>query len=184
MTITLMRGSDLIGRVVVDASSGDDLAEVDDVVFTADRGALVGFTLRRRGFLGRRLKTVLPIAEVLSVGTDAVMVADATAITEPSDGPGAITATASNDVRDAEVFTLSGRSLGTVRDVIVLGGPAPRVVGFEVAGSEVGSGLIPLGAQASISASALVVPDDFEQRIRGDLTGLAAELSLIETSAS
>jgi hypothetical protein len=33
-----------------------------------------------------------------------------------------------------------------------------------------------------VSGSALVVPDDFEARIRGDLTGLAAELSLIETS--
>ena len=27
------------------------------VVFTADHGAITGFTLRRRGFLGRRLKT-------------------------------------------------------------------------------------------------------------------------------
>jgi uncharacterized protein YrrD len=184
MTITLMRGSDLIGRAVVDASSGDDLAEIKDVVFTAGRGAITGFTLRRRGFLGRRMKTVLAIDAVLSVGTDAVMVAGADAISDPSDAPDEMTATASNDVLDDEVFTISGRSLGTIRDVIILGGPAPRVVGFEVGGGDVGNGLIPLGAQASISGSALVVPDDFEQRIRSDLTGLAAELSLIETSAS
>lgn len=93
------------------------------------------------------------------------------------------TGTAS-DVLDDEVFTVSGQSpLGTVRDVIIVGGPSPRVVGFEVGGGQVGNGLIPLGTQAALSGDALVVPDDFEQRIRNDLTGLA-ELALIETSTS
>ena len=191
MTVTLLRGSDLIGRAVVDASTGDELAEIRDVVFTSDRGAITGFTLRKRGFLGRRLKQVLTVDAVLSVGTDAVMVASIAAITDPSDVPdGADDRPSSHDrhdrhdVLDDEVFTMSGRSLGTVRDVVIIGGPRPRVVGFEVGGGIVGDGLIPLGAQAALSGSALVVPDDFEQRIRSDLTGLAAELSLIETSDS
>ena len=184
MTVTLLRGSDLIGRAVVDVSTGDDLAEIKDVVFTSGRGALTGFTLRRRGFFGRRLKSVLPIDAVLSVGTDAVMVANADAISDPSDAPEDMASHESNDVLEDKVFTISGRSLGTVQDVIILGGPNPRVVGFEVGGGTVGNGLIPLGAQSAMSGSAFVVPDDFEQRIRSDLTGLAAELSLIETSGS
>lgn len=184
MTVTLMRGSDLIGRAVVDVTTGDDLAEVKDVVFASGRGAVTGFTLRRRGFFGRRLKTVLPVNAVLSVGTDAVMVAGPDAITDPDDRPDDMSTGTASDVLDDEVFTISGRSLGTVRDVIIVGGPSPRVVGFEVGGGQVGNGLIPLGAQASLSGSALVVPDDFEQRIRNDLTGLAAELALIETSTS
>ena len=184
MTVTLLRGSDLIGRAAVDASTGDDLAEIKDVVFTAGRGAITGFTLRRRGFFGRRLNTVLPIDAVVSVGTDAVMVADADAISDPSDAPQDMAGHDSNDVLEDEVFTVSGRSLGTVRDAIILGWSHPRVGGFEVGGGTVGNGLIPLGAQAAVSGSALVVPDDFEQRTRSDLTGLAAELSLIETSGS
>ncbi|MEQ1699430.1 MAG: PRC-barrel domain-containing protein [Ilumatobacteraceae bacterium] len=184
MTVTLLRGADLIGRAVVDASTGNDLAEIKDVVFTADRGAITGFTLRKRGFFGRRLKTVLAIADVLSVGTGAVMVAGTEAISDPSDAPEDMATHESNDVIDDEVFTVSGRSLGTVRDVVILGGATPRVVGFEIGGGDVGGGLIPLGAQAAVSGSALIVPDDFEQRIRGDLTGLAAELSLIESSLS
>ena len=184
MTVTLMRGSDLIGRTVVDASTGNDLAEIKDVVFTHGRGSITGFTLRRRGFFGRRLKTVLPIDAVLSVGTDAVLVANAEAIADPSDTPQDMASTESNDVLDDEVFTVSGRSLGTVKDVVILGGSKPRVVGFEVGGGVVGKGLIPLGAQAAVSGTALVVPDDFEQRIRSDLTGLAAELSLIESRSS
>jgi uncharacterized protein YrrD len=182
MTVTLMRGSDLIGRVVVDISTGDDLAEIKDVVFTAGRGAITGFTLRRRGFLGRRMKTVLPIDAVVSVGTDAVMVADTEAICDPADAPDDMVTHRSSDVLRDEVFTVSGRSLGTVRDVVIIGGSSPRVVGFEIGGGEVGNGLIPMGAPAAVSGSALVVPDDFEQRIRSDLTGLAAELALIETS--
>ena len=130
-----MRGSDLIGRAVVDASTGDDLEEIKDVVFAASRGSITGFTLRVRKFFGRRLTSALP---------------------------------------------------RTVTDVVILGGSAPRVVGFEVGGGGggVGSGLIPLGAQSAVSGSTLIVPDDVEQRIRNDLTGLAAELSLIETAGS
>jgi uncharacterized protein YrrD len=184
MTVTLMRGSDLIGRAVVDASSGDDLAEIKDVVFASDRGAITGFTLRHRGFLGRPLSVVLPISAVLSVGTGAVMVAGADAIADRSDTPDEMAAHGSNDVLDDQVLTMSGRSLGTVRDVIIIGGSAPRIVGFEVSGGVVGNGLIPLGAQSAVSGSALIVPDDFEQRIRSDLTGLAAELSLIEVSGA
>jgi uncharacterized protein YrrD len=184
MTITMLRGSDLIGRAVVDASTGDDLAEIRDIVFAPGKGAISGFTLRKSGYFGRRLKTVLPIDSVLSVGTGAVMVADADAITDPEDTPEDMTTTGSKDVLEDEVFTVSGRSLGIVRDVVIIGGQTPRVVGFEVGGGTVGNGLIPLGAQTAVSGSALIVPDGFEQRIRGDLTGLAAELALIETSSS
>ena len=133
---------------------------------------------------------MLLVESVVSVGTDAVMVADADAISDPTDAldapdaPDDLVRHGSTDVLDDEVFTESGRSLGVVRDVIVLGGSRPRVVGFEIGGGAVGDGLVPLGAQTSVSGSALVVPDDFEGRIRSDLTGLAAELSLIESSGS
>lgn len=160
MTVTLMRGSDLIGRTVVDASTGNDLAEIKDVVFAASRGSITGFTLRRRGFFGRPLKTVLPINAVLSVGTDAVLVATAEAISDQSDTPPDMASNEANDVLDDKVFTVSGRSLGTVTDVVILGGSAPRVVGFEIGGGVVGNGLIPLGAQAALSGRALVVRDE------------------------
>jgi len=87
MTAALMRGADLIGRPVVDGSTGDDIAEVKDVVFDPAKGEITGFTLRKRGFLGRRLKNVLPIGEVASVGTDAVMIEGEEALTHPDDAP-------------------------------------------------------------------------------------------------
>ena len=68
---------------MVDGSTGDDVAEIKDVVFDPGRGVITGFTLRKRGFLGRRLKAVLPVDQVVSVGTDAVMIDGIEALTSP-----------------------------------------------------------------------------------------------------
>ncbi len=184
MTAALMHGADLIGRPVVDGSTGEDLAEIRDVVFDPGRGVITGFTLRKRGFLGRKIKDVLPIEVVVSVGTDAVMVANVDALTARDDAPDDVVASKNDDVLTNDVITESGRTLGKVRDVIVVGGPSPRVVGFEVAGGPVGNGLVPIAVQTGVSGSALIVPDSYEQRIRTDLTGLAAELTDIERERS
>jgi uncharacterized protein YrrD len=182
MTAALMRGADLIGRPVVSASTGDDLADVKDVMFNPAKGIVTGFTLRKRGFMGRRMKVVLPVGMVLAVGTGAVMVEDADALTHPDDAPEEASPDHDRDVLSDQVITESGRLLGTVHDVIIVGGRAPRVVAFQVSGGPVGDGLVPVGAESALSASALIVPDSYEQRIRTDLTGLAAELALMEAN--
>lgn len=180
MTAALMRGRDLIGRPVVSGSTGDDLAEVKDVVFDVRHGLITGFTLRKRGFLGRRLKTVLSTSAVVSVGTHAVMVDSEDALSNFDEAPDELVSPGSDDVLRDQVITESGRVLGNVRDVIIVGGNEPRVVGFEVTGGSVGDGLVPLGSQSAVSGSALIVPDSYEQRIRTDLTGFASELAVIE----
>jgi uncharacterized protein YrrD len=184
IVMMLMRSGDVIGRPVVDSSTGNDLAEIRDVIFDPRRGALTGFTLRKRGFLGRRMKDVLALAEVVSLGTDAVMVADSHALTPPADAPAEMATEKSSDVLDDQVVTESGRVLGKVCDVIFIGGRAPKVIGFEVTDGPSGRGFIPLGVTSALSGSALVVPDSYEQRIRADLSGLVAEVSLIDGTTS
>ena len=44
----VIRATELVGRPVV-TLGGDDLAEVRDVVYDADQGALLGFTLTSAG---------------------------------------------------------------------------------------------------------------------------------------
>jgi uncharacterized protein YrrD len=175
----LLRSGDLIGRPVVDTSTGNDLAEIRDVIFDRAGGILTGFTLRKRGFLGRRMKAVLPLADVVSVGTDAVMVRNHDALSEPQDAPPSMETAKSADVLDDRVVTESGRVLGVVADVIFIGGRAPKVIGFEIADGPSGRGFIPLGITRAVSGSALVVPDSYEKRIRADLSGLVAEVSMI-----
>ena len=176
----LMRGRDLIGMPVVEISTGDDIAEIKDVIFDASQGTITGFTLRKRGFFGRKLKDVLTIAGVASVGTHAVMIDSGDAIAQADDSTSVARVEAGGDVINDIVITESGRTLGNVKDVIVIGGSSPRVVGFEISGGSVGEGLIPIAAKSGVSGSALIVPDNYEQRVRTDLTGLAAELATIE----
>jgi len=87
-------------------------------------------------------------------------------------------------VLNDQVVTESGRLIGTVKDVIIVGGRTPRVVGFQVAGGSVGDGLVPIGRKSAVSGSSLIVPDGYEQRIRTDLTGLAGELASLEGERS
>ncbi len=179
----LLRGKDVSGLPVVDLSTGEDIAEIRDLIFDPGRGGIGGFTLAKRGIFGRRLKHVLPVERIRSVGTHAVTVDSADSITEPGAQPVA-KVDRSADVTDNMVITESGRQLGKVRDVILIGGPRPRVVGFEIGGGPAGNGFVPIDTHSAVSSSTLIVPDSFENRIRTDLTGLAGELIEIERGAT
>ena len=180
----LVRGADLIGRPIVDASTGDDVAEVRDVVFDAARGEVTQFTLRRRGFLGRRLKEVLDMSDVIAVGTDAVIIRTSEDLGNPSESQDDRAPDPGGEVIGDRVLTESGRFLGTLKDVIIMTGARPLVVGFEVHDGPLGDGLIPMSAARSLSGSSLIVPDIFGERIHGDLVGLAAELTLLSEGSS
>lgn len=179
----LLRGKDVSGLPVVDLSTGEDIAEIRDLVFDPSRGGIGGFTLAKRGFLGRRLKQVLPVETIRSVGTHAVTVDSADSISEPADQP-MPTVDRSADVTDNMVVTESGRELGKVRDVVLVGGRRPHVVGFEIGGGPAGNGFVPIHTHTALSSSTLIVPDGFENRVRTDLTGLAGEIMEIERGAA
>jgi uncharacterized protein YrrD len=182
----LMRGSDLVGHPVVDLKTGEDLAEIRDVVFDSSGGDLSGFTLNKRGRWAGKLDAVLSIDHVSSVGTGAVMIDGVDAVTTSVDGTTELDAAseADQEVVDNLVVTESGRTLGSVRDVVIVGGSSPRVVAFEIDGGEVGGGFIPMSNQRGVSASALIVPDEYEGRLRNDLTGLADQIDELSEETS
>ena len=177
----LLRGRDVSGMPVVDISTGEDIAEIRDVIFEPDRGVIGGFTLGARGFFGRRMRSVLPVESVRSVGTHAVMVTSGDAIIDPNEAPPEVAkADRKADVTANTVITESGRELGKIRDVVIAGGPRPRVVGFQIGGGSAGDGFVPIDTSGAVSASTLVVPDSFENRVRTDLLGLAGEIAELE----
>ncbi len=175
---TLLRGKDVAGFPVVDVSTGDDVAEVRDLIFDPSQGVVTGFTLGKRGLFGGRRRELLAAEDISSIGTHAVMVESAAAITDPADAPHEVASSVerSADVSNDMVVTESGRELGRVRDVVLAGGGRPRVVGFEIGGGNAGDGFVPIGAHTAVSASALIVPDGVEARVRSDLTALADDL--------
>jgi uncharacterized protein YrrD len=165
----LVRGRELIGLPVV-TMDGDDVAEVRDVVYDpGSAGELVGFTLNKRGFLSGRHPRNLAAVDVTSVGRDAVMIEDETALD-------------ADDRSDAIVQGSTDRNvLGST--VVLLTGGSPRVEGYVLAaqGDDRPSGsrslFVPLPEQIAVSGDALVVPSAIANFVRDDLAGFGAAIA-------
>jgi uncharacterized protein YrrD len=180
MSGLLLRGTDLTGLPIVSISDGDDLAEVKDVVYSPEQGALLGFTLNKRGFFSGTMKAVLAYDDVAAIGRDAVMVDDSTAVTEGGESLSKVVEeSAARNVLGNEVLTDAGRRLGEVVDVVVEV-TSGEVVGYELTGDkelQAHAGqplLIPIPATLAISGTVLMVPAAVEPFIRDDLSGFGA----------
>lgn len=168
----LLRGRDIVGLPVVTIATGEDVAEVGDLVFEPG-GSLVGFTLRKRSFLRGRMKEVLAASHVAGVGPAAVMIETDDLLDEPADAPAQITAAeGGDDVLHDQVITESGVILGSVADVVVLCGGGLSLAGYQLTKPDKSDAFIPFPAQRSVSGSHLVVPDEFTALVRNDLVGL------------
>jgi uncharacterized protein YrrD len=167
----LVRGTDLVGLPIV-TLAGDDIAEVRDVLYDADAGHIVGFSLNKRGRLKGRLKEVLTREQVLAVGPAAVMIDPATVITQT---PVETTGKGGNVLAD-RVITDAGVAVGTVTDVVVDTGDG-AVVGYEVEPADTARNgrrsYIPLPEAMAVSGEALVVPASAVDYVTSDLVGFA-----------
>lgn len=179
----MARATELIGLPVI-SFAGEDIAEIKDVVYEPARGGLVGFTLNKRGFFRGRLKLVLTMDAVHSLGRDAVMIEDDDALADTSDAPDAITeASGERNVIGAAVMTDGGKQLGTVTDIVVSLGPGAEAVGYKLGGSAItaergGRPLyIPLPEQLAVSGEALMVPGEVEAFVHDDLSGSGAAVA-------
>ncbi len=170
-----MRAGEITGRPIVTLDSGEDIAEVRDVVFSHDAGRLVGFTLNKRGWLSGPLKRVLSWSGVHALGPDAITVSSRDVLVAPD--PEVFDRDDAEDVVGGRVITDSGQELGVVTDLVLAVDEQARVVGYEIGGPAVEQGpgsdrrYIPLPETFSVSASALIVPASVTGFIRDDLSG-------------
>jgi len=175
----VIRATELVGRPVV-TLGGDDVAEIRDVVYDADRGSLLGFTLNKRGWFRGRLKERLPVSSVHAIGRDAVMVSADSDLIAAEDAPAEVgDPPAGRDVLGAAVLTDDGERLGEVSDVIVALGPGAQAVGYEVhvAGEDAKHArYLPLPEQIAVSGDALIVPHEVGAFIHDDLAGFGAAI--------
>ncbi len=177
----LLRATELIGHPIVTLDGGDDIAEVKDVVYGTAEAALLGFTLNRRGFWGRRMKQVLAWDRVAALGGHAVMIATAADLDDSDDVlVQEVKGARHRNVIGSEVITDSGQRLGEVTDVVILVADEPEVVGYEIGGSEVltprsgGHVFIPLPETLAVSGEALIVPAAVSDFVSDDLAGFGA----------
>lgn len=172
MSLLLLAG-DVIGRPVVTIDTGEDVAEVKDVVFRHEEAKVVGFTLNKRGRFSGPLKSVLPWSRVAGLGRDAVMVADRTALGPADDSMDAATAGADGNVVGSTVMTDAGKALGTIMDLVLEVDADADVIGFEIDGGT-GPRLLPVGDTFSVSGTVLMVPAAAEEFLHDDLSGFGS----------
>ncbi|HWG98939.1 MAG TPA: PRC-barrel domain-containing protein [Pilimelia sp.] len=173
----LLRATELVKRPVV-TLDGEDVAQIKDIVYDDRGGTVSGFTLSGRGLFAGPLKVGLPAAAVRAVGPDAVMIADAGQLTARADVAGDTEVREGNVLGD-RVVTETGRTLGTVVDVILRVGADAEVVGYEVEIAEAPGGqgtraLVPLSDTLAVSGEAIVVPGGAVEFVSGDTGRLAA----------
>ena len=180
----LLRARELTGRPVV-TLDGELVAEIKDVIFDRAGGRIVGFTLRNPGLFSRARKDALPWDGVHGVGRDAVMVPDETVLAPIKELVSRKQARKA-DVLDDRVLTDNGRDLGRVVDVVLQGGTALEVVGYEVQasealGTEARRVLIPLPDTVAVSGENLIVPASATEFISEDLAGFGAAVDAFRT---
>lgn len=179
----LVRAGDLIGRPVVTIGTGDDVAEVKDVVYDSDTHRLVGFTLNKRGRLRGGIKDVLPAESVVAIGDTAVMIAGEAALSAPKDAPADLEASgASRNVLGDRVITESGLDLGEVSGLVLMLGAEVGVVGYELKEESGGRKFIPIDDQTAVSGRSLVVPAHVAEFTRQDLSDFGAAVELYRSS--
>jgi uncharacterized protein YrrD len=172
----LLKATDLIKRPVV-TLSGDDVAQIKDVIYSSQTGQLAGFTLNGRGLFSGPLRRTLPWENVHGLGPAAVMIrnesslADRQALKGETEGAGGA-------VLGSTVITRSGRNLGTVTDVILaVGDTMTDAVGYEINPTDAAAArrqFVPLPDTLSVSGEALMLPDAATEFIRDDLAGFGA----------
>ena len=191
----LMRTSEVASLPVV-TLAGDDVAQIKDLVYSADGGAVAGFTLAGRGMLAGPLKQGLTWSNVTGLGPDAVMIADTEVLQPVETVISAATSTTSQvgsggNVLGDRVLTDAGLDLGKVVDVVIEfdngdAGPCD-VVGYEIEASESlaaktskGSKhvklLVPLPDTLAVSGEHVMVPASAEGFVTQDLAGFGASV--------
>ncbi len=189
----LMRTSEVASLPVV-TLAGEDVAQIKDVVFSADGGAVAGFSLAGRGLLAGPLKQGVLWSRVVGLGPDAVMIADEDALDSLDDVVAAAASSTAGagsggNVLGDRVLTDSGVDLGKVSDVVIeydnADGGGCDVVGYEIEASEALAAsssssakntrlLLPLPDTMAVSAEHVMVPASAENFVSNDLAGFGA----------
>jgi uncharacterized protein YrrD len=180
----LVRATELVKRPVV-TLTGEDVAQIKDVLYDASGGAVSGFTLNGRGIFAGPLKQALPTSGIKAIGRDAVMITDTSVLTARAEVAHAA------DVRDRNVLgnrvvTDTGTYLGKVVDVILQVGTVTDVAGYEIEAGEALSEhgqrvLLPLPDALAVSGEALIVPAGATNFVAHDLAGFGAAVAAFRT---
>jgi uncharacterized protein YrrD len=128
----MLRGSDLIGRLVVSYDNGEKIERIQDLVFDRDSNRLLCFVVEESGWF--RSARVIPFEHVQSIGVSAVIVPSRTSVLNASELPQIQELMRMNNVlQGTRIMTINGRDLGTIAD-LYFDRYTGKVEGYEVSG--------------------------------------------------
>lgn len=135
----LVKAADIIKRPVV-TMAGDDIAQVKDVIYSAQGGEIGGFTLAGRGLFAGPLDRALAWSSVAALGDAAVMISGDDVLEPVQDVLDRSTSAGGRggNAIGARLMTDDGDELGTVVDFILRVSDEPLhgdVIGCEVTSS-------------------------------------------------
>lgn len=165
------RVSDIVGKPIISAETGDKLGSVSDGLIDNARNELVGLVIGG-GVFGK--EQVLPYADVQTVGGDTVLARAGSGVLSREEWRGQERDhTRSSALKGRPVVTAGGQKVGVVGDILIDEGSG-RLDSLEVASADFGGlvtrrALLPRAPDMRIGQDAVVVPDDTADRMRRDV---------------
>jgi len=161
--------SNVVGKPVVSAESGERIGKVADLLLDADSRHVVGLVVAA-GLLGG--EHVLPFRDVQTLGRDAVIARSRSGVMSPVEWRReAVQSVRTSTLKHKRVLTTGGRALGEVQDVLL--GDTGNVEALEISGSSVGGLLsrrttVPQAPGVTVGADAVLVPEEAADALRDE----------------
>jgi uncharacterized protein YrrD len=171
----MYKGKDLVGRKVVDFAEGKELGKVEDIIFSGVDGRVLGLLLDEGGLLAS--SKVVAIAEVSTIGPDAIVIESPELVKTASDVEVINNRLAAdNVVVGTKLLTEDGRDLGKISDVYFseMNG---HIEGYEVSGgifsdAYTGKSYLPTPQSLRLGEDVAFVPNEFADVIHKQTGGV------------
>ncbi len=159
----MRKGTDIIGKDVVALNSGAKLNSINDLVFDQDANQVLGFVVDEGGWSSNA--KVIPLQAIHSIGPDALIVADASAIVDAGRIPEIYAILERDNVLNGTtLMTTDGRDLGQLTDLF-FAEDSGEVEGYETSGGifddlSTGRAFIPAQRTLQIGDATAFVPPE------------------------
>jgi uncharacterized protein YrrD len=166
----MIRGTELVGRAVVDMDAAEKMGHVKEIIIERDGERIAGFVaVQGDSMLGGGTRRTIPAAALHAIGPDAITVHGSEAVAGAVD---LATLPRMSDVTGRKMVTRSGQLLGSIGDLLV--NPEDgSIIGFafgEGVKSKLESmfatqkaavqGYVRANADLQVGADLIVVPDE------------------------
>lgn len=178
----MRKGSDIIGKVVVTYDTGLKIERVRDLIFDQESNQILGFLVQEKGLF--RDARVIPLEEVLAIGTDAVVVGSKESVAKAHKHP-EIKAILHHDniLKGTRILTTDGLDLGTLVDLF-FDNRSGAIAGYESSGglfSDVYSGrsFVPAPKTLKIGRDVAFVPPETAELMREQVGGIRGSVQAV-----